>query len=255
MSKIVNRTLDFFEAFAVAKRPLVLSELMKVLDIPVSSCHDVLRALEERGYLYEVRPRGGYYPTARLFDLAKVLVENDPFMSRVQPVLEHLRDQAEESVFLMKAREQSLIYVAVVEADSPLRLSVRVGDSVRALHATSAGKAYLGSFAPANLDRALGALRLKALTPLTITSKGALKKDILESEQRGWFLNREESVEDSLTISARFHWHDAIYTVTVAGSVKRMDRKLDRLVASLKAAAAHLQQPVPTDAGLPAGQP
>jgi DNA-binding IclR family transcriptional regulator len=113
MSKIVNRTLDFFEAFAAARRPLVLSELMKVLGIPVSSCHDVLRALEERGYLYEVRPRGGYYPTGRLFDLARVLVDNDPFLSRVQPVLEKLRDEAQESVFLMKAREGSLTYVAV----------------------------------------------------------------------------------------------------------------------------------------------
>lgn len=245
MSKIVNRTLDFFEAFAAAKRPLALSELMKVLDIPVSSCHDVLRALEERGYLYEVRQRGGYYPTARLFELAKVLVENDPFMARAQPVLERLRDQVQESVFLTRAREGLLTYVAVVDADSPLRLTIRVGDTLRALHATSAGKAYLASLAPEQLDRMLGDINLKALTPSTITSKAALKRDILASEQRGWFVNREESVEDSLTASARFRWYDAIYIVTVAGSVKRMERKLDNVVKRLKAAAAELGQPTP----------
>lgn len=243
MSKIVNRTLDFFEAFATARRPLVLSELMKVLGIPVSSCYDVLRALEERGYLYEVRPRGGYYPTARLFDLARVLVDNDPFMARVQPVLEDLRDRAGESVFLMKAREDTLTYVAVIEAETPLRLSVRVGDTIRALHATSAGKAYLGSLASEDLDRVLGSLTLKALTPSTLTSRAALKKDIAQSEQRGWFLNREESVEDSLTVSARFRWHDAIYVITVAGSVKRMERKLDNVVKWMKAAAGELDQP------------
>jgi DNA-binding IclR family transcriptional regulator len=242
MSKIVNRTLDFFEAFAAAKRPLALSELMKVLNIPVSSCHDVLRALEERGYLYEVRPRGGYYPTARLFDLAKVLVENDPFMARVQPVLERLRDQAQESVFLMKARDGVLNYVAVIEADTPLRLTVKVGDPLRALHATSAGKAYLAGLAPEELDRVLAGLNLKALTPFTLTSRAALKKDLQASEQRGWFLNREESVEDSLTVSARFEWQDAIYIITVAGSVKRMERKLEKVVKSLKAAATDLSQ-------------
>ena len=47
MSKIVKRTLDFFELFAEHKRPLSLSEISKLLGIPVSSCHDVLRALED----------------------------------------------------------------------------------------------------------------------------------------------------------------------------------------------------------------
>lgn len=241
MSKIVNRTLDFFEAFAAAKRPLVLSELMKVLGIPVSSCHDVLRALEERGYLYEVRPRGGYYPTGRLFDLAKVLVDNDPFLARVQPVLERLRDQAQESVFLMKAREGALTYVAVFDAESPLRLTIKVGETIRALHATSAGKAYLASLDSQDFDRVLSTIAMKPLTPLTITSKPALKKDIQSSEAKGWFLNREESVEDSLTVSARFHWHDAVYIITVAGSVKRMERKLESVVRWLKAAASELE--------------
>ncbi len=243
MSKIVNRTLDFFEAFATARRPLVLSELMKVLNIPVSSCHDVLRALEERGYIYEVRPRGGYYPTGRLFDLAKVLVDNDPFLARVQPVLERLRDQAQESVFLMKTREGALTYVAVYDAESPLRLTVKVGETIRALHATSAGKAYLAALDASELDMVLGAMKLKPLTPQTITSKAALKKDIQASEAKGWFLNREESVEDSLTVSARFRWHDAVYIITVAGSVKRMERKLDNVVKWLKAAASEVEMP------------
>jgi DNA-binding IclR family transcriptional regulator len=243
MSKIVNRTLDFFEAFAAAKRPLALSELMKALQIPVSSCHDVLRALEERGYLYEVRPRGGYYPTGRLFDLARVLVENDPFIARVQPVLERLRDRGQESVFLIKACEGALTYVAVMDAESPLRLSVRVGDPLRGLHATSAGKAYLASLEPTELERVLERINLKALTPFTITSKIALKKDVADAEMQGWFLNKEESVEDSLTASARFRWYDAIYIITVAGSVKRMERKLGNVVRWLKAAAAELDQP------------
>jgi DNA-binding IclR family transcriptional regulator len=87
----------------------------------------------------------------------------------------------------------------------------------------------------------LGGLTFKPLTPQTITSKAALKKDIQASQARGWFLNREESVEDSLTVSARFKWYDAMYIITVAGSVKRMERKLDAVARALKAAAADLE--------------
>ena len=47
MSKIVDRTLDFLELFAKEKRPLSLSDISRLLSIPVSSCHDVLQALQE----------------------------------------------------------------------------------------------------------------------------------------------------------------------------------------------------------------
>ena len=91
MSKIVNRTLDVFEAFAERREPLLLTDLMKVLDIPLSSCHDMVRALEQRGYLYEVRHRSGYYPTARLLDVARAIVDHDPVSVRAAPVLERLK--------------------------------------------------------------------------------------------------------------------------------------------------------------------
>jgi DNA-binding IclR family transcriptional regulator len=60
MSKIVARTLDFLEVFAAHKRPLSAFEIARLLDIPASSCHDVLQALLERGYLFELTNRGGY---------------------------------------------------------------------------------------------------------------------------------------------------------------------------------------------------
>lgn len=242
MSKIVNRTLDFFEAFAAQKRPMLLTDLMKVLDIPVSSCHDVLHALEERGYLYELRPRGGYYPTARLLDVAQAIVDHDPLLLRVQPVLELLRDELQEAVFLSKAKETVLTYVAVCHADLPLRLSLTVGDTVRNLYATSAGKALLGSLTPDALKSVLAHLALTPLAPNTITSKNALQKHLRESEALGWYLNREESIEDMWTASARFTWNGAIYVVTVAGSAKRMERKIGQVSAGLCRVAVELGQ-------------
>ena len=70
MSKIVGRTLDFLEIFADQKRPLAASEIARLLDIAASSCHDVLQTLLERGYIYELTSRGGYYPTLRLYEIA-----------------------------------------------------------------------------------------------------------------------------------------------------------------------------------------
>jgi len=240
MSKIVNRTMELFETFAAQKAPLSLTALMKALDIPLSSCHDVVQALEERGYLYEVKPRLGYYPTARLYDLGKTIVENDPVVQRAEPVLQRLATALNASVSLAKAKGRDLTYLLVCAPPDPLRFMVSVGSKVRNLYATSAGKALLASFAPQERKAMLSRMTLTPLTPATITSRKALLKDLAEGEARGWFANREESVEDALTISARLVWNGATYVVTASGTLKRMERQLDRAVKALLAAAAAL---------------
>jgi DNA-binding IclR family transcriptional regulator len=243
MSKIVYRTLDVFEAFAEQKKPLSLTELVKLLDIPMSSCHDVVHALEERGYLYEVRPRGGFYPTAKLYDRAKRILDNDPVTERAEPILQGLSSELSASVSLGKAKDMQLTYLVVCNPPDPLRFSVEVGANARNLYATSAGKALLANFPPAAQKAYLATLALTPLTPLTITSKSVLLKELKESEGRGWFINREESVEDALTISTRFVWSDSIYVITAAGTLRRMQRQLDQAVHLLLAAARELQQP------------
>ena len=55
--KTADRTLDIFEAFAEAKRPLSLSEIARMIDSPVSSCHGLLRTLQKSGYMYALDVR------------------------------------------------------------------------------------------------------------------------------------------------------------------------------------------------------
>jgi DNA-binding IclR family transcriptional regulator len=240
MSKIVNRTVDFFEVFAEQRKPLSLTELMKLLDIPLSSCHDVVHALEERGYLYEVKLRGGYYPTARLYNLGKAIVESDPVATRALPVLDRLSSLLNASALLAKVEGLRATYLAVSLPADPLRFTVNVGSNVRNLYATSAGKALLASLPPAELKKVISELTLTPLTRSTITSKAKLVKDIQEGEARGYFVNREESIEDALTMATRFVWSESTYIITVASTLKRMERQFDATVKELLAAAKEL---------------
>ena len=243
MSKIVYRTLDFFEAFASRKTPLSLTDLVNILDVPLSSCHDVVQALEKRGYLYEVRPRGGYYPTARLFDIAKVIVDNDPIVQRAEPVLQAICDEFKVSAWLGKAKHAQVTYLVVCTSSDPLSYKVTVGSTSRSLYATSSGKAVLASFPIAEQKAILAGITLAPMTRSTITSKAELLKDLQLGETRGWFENREESVEDALAISTRFDWSGSMYVITVAGSLTRVDRQLSEVVKAAKAAATTLQLP------------
>jgi DNA-binding IclR family transcriptional regulator len=247
MSKIVERTLDFFELFATEKRPLSLTELTRLLDIPASSCHDVLRALESRGYLYETAPRSGYYPTRRLYDLATVIIANDTIVERTRPVMERMSGQLKETVTLSKATGEQVVYLLVVEPEDPVRFSVAAGTVIASLHATSAGKAFLSTLAPEAVAAALFREQtLKRFTRRTIVSKAKLIADIEKARERGWFLNDEESRDGVVTISASFARSNANYFLTVAGPANRMGPKLKRAVAQVMAAARELGESAAT---------
>jgi DNA-binding IclR family transcriptional regulator len=228
MSKIVERTLDLLELFAREKRPLPLTDIARLLDIPVSSCHDVMQAMQSRGYIYELAPRAGYYPTLRLHDLGREIAEHDPVVLRADLILRSMRDRLDESVLLAKVAGLQAHYLLAFEPKHPLRFLVRVGDPVRSLFATSGGRALLASLDERALEACLKTAQLKPLTEKTITSKTELRAAIEKGRQAGWFLNQGESQDGVTTLSASFCWNAAVYIVTIAGPSSRLDQKLEQ---------------------------
>jgi DNA-binding IclR family transcriptional regulator len=233
MSKIVERTLDLLELFAREKRPLSLSDIARLLKIPVSSCHDVLHAMQGRGYVYELAPRAGYYPTLRLQQLGAEISDNDPVVLRAELLLRTMRDTLDESVLLAKVSGLQATYLLAFDSGHPLRFQAKVGDKVRWLHATSGGKALLASLDEQSLGAFLKSARLEPLTQRTITSKAALRDEIEKGRRAGWFLNNGESADEVTTISASFRWSGSLYLVTIAGPSARLDKRLDQAVAMM----------------------
>ena len=86
--KSADRTVQLLEAFAAAGEALGVAELARRLAIPVSACHGRLKSLEDRGYLYELGPRKGWYPTLRWLQQARLVAARDPLLKRVAARLE-----------------------------------------------------------------------------------------------------------------------------------------------------------------------
>ncbi|MGA3125680.1 MAG: IclR family transcriptional regulator [Candidatus Korobacteraceae bacterium] len=228
MSKIVERTLDVFEMFATEKRRLSLTDMKRLLSIPISSCYDVIHTLEARGYVYAVAPRAGYYPTRRLYNICEVIIAHDSLVQRAAVLLETLKNEIQETVTLVKATGLRGIYLFVVEPEHPIRYSVTVGAEIHSLYATSAGKAILGTLPDDVLEECIKSAELPRMTHKTLTAKNKLLADIRLSRKRGWYLNQEESIEGVVTVSGVFMWNNAVHIVTVAGPATRMEEKIQR---------------------------
>jgi DNA-binding IclR family transcriptional regulator len=236
--KTAGRTLDLFEAFAREGKPLSLSQLARAIGAPVSSCFGIVRTLEARGYLYEVKARGGFYPTKLLFEHARVIASHDPLSERFVPLLEKLRDQTGETVLVSKRLDRQAVYLEVLESPHSIRYSPKVGE-FRPLHASASGKALLGGLAPAVRNELLSGMKLPRVTSRTITSRAALEADLEQGHARGWYVTRGETVADLMAVAVPVELNREIYSVALAGPMHRMDGVLKRhakLLTELRAA-------------------
>src|SRR3546814_11758285 len=110
------------------------------MQIPLSSCHGLLKTMVARGYLYEIGKKLGYYPTQKLMHVATLICHSDPLNALLAPVLEQVRNLTGETAILAKLAENQVVYLLVSESRPTIRLSHQPG-GFKAVHATRSGKA------------------------------------------------------------------------------------------------------------------
>ena len=239
--KTAARTLDVFEVFAAAKRPLTLTELAGRLESPLSSCHALVRTLQLRGYVYILDERKRVYPTKRLLLLAQQIAQNDPVLERIGPVLTALQLATDETVILGKRQGNSVTYLDVIESRQTIRYAADPGD-VKPLHSSAIGKAVLGALPNADLAKLARKLALPAVTNSTIKDAADLLRDIELGKARGFFITRGENVPDVMAISICRTVGDEPYGIAVAGPISRLEPRSDAVVAALLAAGDALDR-------------
>ena len=231
------RTLAIFEAFGASKRPLTLSELARLVDIPVSTCHSLMRTLEQRGFLYFLSPREAY-PTRKMLDIANETAAHDPVALRLAEPLAALRDETGETVLLGSRQGNAALYLLVLESAKTVRYTAHVGEH-KPLHSSAIGKTLLGEMSEVDLEAWLAEATLKRATPQTITSARLLKRDLAEARARGYFLTRGENVPDVMAIAAPLRLGSATLGLAIAGPLHRMQdaerRHAQRLLATVRA--------------------
>jgi DNA-binding IclR family transcriptional regulator len=239
--KTAGRTVELFEIFAKAQQPLSLTEISRALEAPLSSCLYLVRSLESRGYLYGVGGQRQIYPTQKLFEVGKSIAVGETWVSRLEPILEKLRDATAETVILGKRQGTRIVYLAVHEGRQTIRYSSHVGD-VKPLHASAIGKAILSDLESDELNKLLPKLTLDAVTPATLTNRTALLDDLKKSAKRGYAQTRGEHVEDVMALAKAVALGHERYAVAVAGPLYRMVENTDAHVERLSSACVEIEK-------------
>jgi DNA-binding IclR family transcriptional regulator len=238
--KQVENVLDLIELFAREKSPRTLTALSAKLGMPKSSTFNLIDTLVARGFLYQTQPRSGYYPTRRLLDLSRDIVEGDGFLQRLHGELAALAANTGETVLLAVRDQGEVVYVDVVESSALIRYFAKVGER-RPLYATSSGKAILTSYGEAERTAILQSLTYVTHERTTAGNSQELAANLELSIQRGWCEDQAEYTPDVMGIAVPVVHDERRFGLAVAGPMFRMQDRRTELAALLLATATRMQ--------------
>jgi DNA-binding IclR family transcriptional regulator len=233
MTTAAHRLLDIFALFATERRPLSVSEMARLLEIPVSTCHGLVKALEARGYMAEAQRLRAYYPTKLLLRQATEISSFDPTLVMLGPKLARLRNEAGETVLVGKRVRLESVYLDVIESQEHLRFIAKVGE-LRPLYATAAGKALLGAMHEKERASVIARLKIQRFTSTTVSTREQLAVEINEGVRAGYFNSEGGFVEGTYSISVPVQVHGEWLGVVIAGPRERVRAKTSRHVKLLK---------------------
>jgi IclR family acetate operon transcriptional repressor len=194
------RGLAALELLAIAPRSA--ADVARELEVNRSTGFRLLQDLEVLGYVRrdpETR-RYGSVPE-RFYGLVGGENSDWDWSQTVHPVLAALRDETKEATILGVPANGSMVYLAFFPSLHPIAVRERTG-SVRPMHASSLGKAYLSTLSAAQLDVELARLSYEGGTSKAAQGPIELRSRIDEVRERGYAVDRGESLEGVTCVAA-----------------------------------------------------
>lgn len=189
--KSADRVLDLFELLGRWDREMSHTEIAEALGIPKSSLTLLLRNVVMRGYVEFSPATKGYRLGEAFARLARQSDRQFDLVACAQPVLAKITATLGESSALNRLKGQQAEVVATVLSPQRLLSHMRLGD-LAPLYATSGGKALLAFLPEEMQNEYLSGVRFERITPKSITTVSALRREIETIRRTGLAYSFEE---------------------------------------------------------------
>jgi IclR family transcriptional regulator, acetate operon repressor len=233
------RLVALFEALAKSAEGLSLAELSTRLAAPKSSLLGILRSMVAAGYMEH--GHGLYRLGPKAFRLAADILAIRRFPALVRPILQDLAAKSGETVFLvlLDRTAQRMTYADIIDSPNPVRYTVPTG-TTRPLYVSAGGQMLLAYQEPAWIAAYIGATRLEALTPRTITDPDALHERLAAIRREGFAVSLGETVPGAAGLAAPIFNADGTVAagLLIGAPIDRFEHELPELKRLLREAAA-----------------
>ena len=171
---------------AVSRQPdgISLAQLSAEVGLHNSTAFHLIQTLVNLEFLTQVAESRQYRMGSRIFALAAGALNDNTLLALATPVLERLSAETGDAAHLAVRSRHEIIVIARTAASGLLQLAGHPG-ATRPAHATAIGKLLLAAMPAEDLEAMLETLPLPKLTPNTITSLPALRRELDEVRSTG----------------------------------------------------------------------
>ncbi len=232
--RALGRALEVLEALARRRDGATLSALSRRLGSPKSSLLYLLRPMARLGYLIR-GPDGRYRLGPAAFTLAMAALSNRELPEMARPFLEDLTAKSGETALLatLAGDVAAAVYIDKVESRNTVRYAAKIGER-RPLYCSAIGKLLMAYLPPAKREEYLKTTRLKAFTPQTPVTRGALRRELDEIRGAGLSVSIDEIAEGAAGLAAPvFDRHGDVVAGLVLGALSQRVRAEQPRLAGL----------------------
>jgi DNA-binding IclR family transcriptional regulator len=197
------KILEYLSRFKSKERSL--SQISKNLSINKSTCHRILKLLNQYRYVSYDEDSKQYNLGPYLIILGSRASEFNDYLRLAKPFLKLVCEQTRlTSVLLEPLSNDRLMYVAKEELDlpdNPVQVTVKIGQHFPATSA-SFGKCYLAFLEKEKTKEIIQKVNFKQFTDKSITNFETFQESLNEVRRKGYAVSYEEHTPDVFGVAA-----------------------------------------------------
>jgi len=194
----LERGLKILEIFGEYSRPLSLTEIAQHTGLNKTTTQRFLHTLYSLGYLKRDENKE-YFCGPRVLSLGVSYVNNSNLVKIAKPYLDEMSSSLQKTVNMAVLDRSDIIFLYRREVRRFLKFDLYPGARLPS-HCTAQGKMLLAGLDDDTLGERISEMELTQLTPLTITSKELLWKEIMKTRKRGHSISDRELTMDLITL-------------------------------------------------------
>jgi DNA-binding IclR family transcriptional regulator len=190
--QVIGRMAKLLEVLARYGQPAALKILSQASGLHPSTAHRILGALVNDRLVERVDP-GSYRLGIRLLELGNLVKARISVREHALPHMRELHAATGEAVNLSVRRDDEIVYVERTSSGRALMRVVNIVGARAPLHITAVGKLFLLEDGSEGLRGYAQRTHLPQFTRNTLTTVGALEKDLDRIRRNGYAVDNEEA--------------------------------------------------------------
>ncbi|MGI9071566.1 MAG: IclR family transcriptional regulator [Bryobacteraceae bacterium] len=230
----IKRAFQIIDLLAKTDSGLTISDIQRMLRLPLSSAATILYTMQALGYLERDPDSARYILGVKMLSFSRRVMDQLNLTGRCQAPLEKLVRESGLTGHLAVHRDGESMYVARLPSSGLIQFSSYVGMRWP-VHASAVGKALLAFLPDAERQKAIEDVPLRKMTPRTITSAGALERQFQEFRRAGYCWEFSEGEAGVACVAAPVFGpdHQVLAAVSITGTTHQITKANLRTLGTL----------------------